>query len=125
MTDQTMTDETTQPLTSITMTWDVTAMDCYPQADGETDVVFTVHWTCSGSQTVNGQTYNGSVYSTCSVPAPTGSAFTPYDQLTEAQVLGWIWANGVDKFATESAVATQIANAINPPVVQPPLPWSA
>ena len=79
----------------------------------------------SGSQTANGQTYNGSVYSTCSLPAPTGSAFTPYDQLTEAQVLGWIWANGVDKFATESAVATQIQNQINPPVVTPPLPWSA
>ena len=27
----------TDTLTSITMTWDVTAMDCYPQADGETD----------------------------------------------------------------------------------------
>ena len=113
----------TDTLTSITMTWDVTAMDCYPQADGETDVVFTVHWTCSCSQTVNGQTYNGSVYSTCSLPAPTGSDFTPYSQLTETQVLGWIWANGVDKFTTESAVATQIANAINPPVVTPPLPW--
>ena len=32
----------TDTLTSITMTWDVTAMDCYPQADGETDVVFVV-----------------------------------------------------------------------------------
>ena len=58
---------TTENLTSITMTWDVTQMDCYPQADGETDVVFTVHWTCSGSQTVNGKTYTGSVYSTCSL----------------------------------------------------------
>lgn len=120
-----MTDTTDQNLTSITMTWDVTAMDCYPQEGGETDVVFTVHWTCSGAQTVNGKTYTGSVYSTCSLPAPTGSAFTPYDQLTEDQVLGWCWANGVDKFATESAVATQIANSINPPVVTPPLPWSA
>jgi len=79
-------------LTSTTITWDITAMDCYPQADGETDVVFTVHWNCSGQQTASGKTYNGSVYSTCSLPAPTGSAFTPYDQLTETQVLGWIWA---------------------------------
>ena len=112
-------------LNSSTITWDVTAMDCYPQADGETDVVFTVHWTCSGAQTASGQTYTGSVYSTCAVPAPTGSAFTPYNQLTEQQVLGWIWANGVDKSATEAAVQQQIANQINPPVVTPPLPWSA
>lgn len=115
----------TDTLTSTTITWDITAMDCYPQADGETDVVFTVHWTCSGQQTASGKTYNGSVYSTCSLPAPTGSAFAPYAQLTETQVLGWIWANGVDKAATETAVAQQIANAINPPVVTPPLPWSA
>ena len=115
----------TDTLTSITMTWDVTQMDCYPKADNETDVVFNVHWTCAGSQVSGGVTYTGSVYSTCQVPAPTGSSFTPYDQLTENQVLGWIWANGVDKFATESAVATQIANAINPPVVTPPLPWAS
>jgi hypothetical protein len=94
-------------------------MDCYPKADGQTDVVFTVHWTLSGTD----GTYNGSVYSTCSVPAPEGT-FTPYDQLTQEQVLGWIWANGVDKQSAEAAVQQQIDNQINPPVVTPPLPWA-
>lgn len=109
---------------SATITWTVTAMDCYPQADGETDVVFTVHWTCSGVQTEGETTYSGSVYSTTSVPAPSGS-FTPYADLTQNQVLGWVWANGVDKAATEDAVQQQIDNQINPPVVTPPLPWAA
>ena len=104
-----------------TFNWQVTQMDCYPQVGSETDVVFTVHWTCSGTQ----DTYSGSVYSTCSVPTPTGEAFTPYDQLTQAQVLGWIWANGVDQTATEAAVQTQIDNQINPPVITPELPWLA
>ncbi len=104
---------------SATFTWSVTAMDCYPKADGQTDVVFTVHWTLSGTD----GTYNGSVYSTCSVPAPEGT-FTPYDQLTQEQVLGWIWANGVDKQSAEAAVQQQIDNQINPPVVTPPLPWA-
>ena len=111
-------------LTSVSITWDVTAMDCYPHDQGNADVVFNVHWTCSGTQTANGQTYNGSVYSTCQVPY-SSTSFTPYDQLTEQQVLGWIWANGVDKTATEAAVQQQINNEINPPVVTPPLPWSA
>ena len=105
---------------SATITWTVTAMDCYPQEAGNTDVVFTVHWTCSGVQ----GDYNGSVYSTTGVPAPEGS-FTPYDQLTQEQVLGWVWANGVDKTATEAAVQSQIDNQINPPVIQPPLPWAS
>ena len=103
-----------------TTTWTVTAMDCYPEEDGNADVVFTVHWTCSGTD----GTYNASVYATCAVPAPTGT-FTPYDQLTQDQVLGWIWANGVDRFTTEAAVVQQIDNQINPPVVTPPLPWAA
>jgi len=103
---------------STVITWSVTAMDCYPNEGGNTDVVFNVHWTCSG---VDGD-YSGSVYSTCSVPAPSGS-FTPYADLTQNQVLGWIWANGVDKDSAEAAVAQQIQNQINPPIVSPPLPW--
>jgi hypothetical protein len=103
-----------------TYTWSVTAMNCYPDAEGQSDVVFTVHWTCAGTD----GTYNGSVYSTCSVPAPTGS-FTPYADLTQDQVLGWIWSSGVDKDATESAVAQQIQNQVNPPVVTPALPWAS
>lgn len=106
---------------SATITWTVTAMDCYPQAEGETDVVFNVHWTCSGVQ----DTYSGSVYSAQAVTYTAGTPYTPYDQLTQNQVLGWIWADGVDKTATEAAVQQQINNQINPPVVTPPLPWSA
>jgi hypothetical protein len=106
---------------SATITWSVTALDCYPQAEGQQDVVFVCHWTCSGVQ----DTYNASVYSTCAVPAPTGGSFTPYADLTQSQVLGWIWANGVDQTATEAAVAQQINNQIDPPVVTPALPWSA
>ena len=104
-----------------TTIWTVTAMDCYPQEGGNTDVVFTVHWTCSGTD----GTYSSSVYSTCAVPAPSGGSFTPYANLTQAQVLDWIWANGVDQTVTEAAVAQQIANQVNPPVVTPPLPWVA
>jgi hypothetical protein len=103
-----------------TFTWTVSQLDCYPQADNQTDVVFTVHWQLTGTD----GTYNGSVYSTCSVPAPTGT-FTPYADLTQDQVLGWIWANGVDQASAEAAVQAQIDNQANPPVVTPPLPWTA
>lgn len=102
------------------ITWTVTQMDCYPQLDAETDVVFTVHWTCAGTDGA----CSSSVYSTCQVPTPT-EGFTPYADLTQDQVLGWVWENGVDKAATEATVAAQIEAQINPPVVSPPLPWSA
>ena len=107
---------------AITNSWTVTQMDCYPQAEGESDVVFTVHWTLSAT---NG-TYTGSVYGTVGVTYTAGSPYTPYDQLTEAQVVGWVLeALGAEQVASyEANVATQIENQINPPIITPPLPWS-
>ena len=104
-----------------TYTWSVTAMDCYPQVDNETDVVFNVHWTCFGTD----DTYSASVYNTQAVTVSAEEPFTPYADLTEAQVLNWVWSSGVDKDVTEAAVGQQIENQINPPVVTPALPWAA
>ena len=102
-----------------TITWSITAMNC-STTEQNPDTVIICHWTCAGTD----GTYNASIYSTCSVPSPTGS-FTPYSDLTQSQVLGWVWANGVSKEATEAAVEAQLQAQINPPVVTPPLPWSA
>ncbi len=104
------------------MDWTVSAMDCKVSEDNLSDVVFNVHWRCSATETDGDKTYSASVYSTCSVPGP-GNPFTPYADLTQDQVLGWIWANGVDKAATEAAVQQQIELQKHPVVVSPPLPW--
>jgi hypothetical protein len=103
-----------------TFTWTVSQLDCYPQYDNQTDVVFTVHWQLTGTD----GTHTGSVYSTCGVTYKADTPFTPYDQLTKNQVLGWIWAGGVDKDSAETAVQAEIDNKINPPVVSPQLPWT-
>ena len=99
--------------------WQIEQLNCYPQAEGQTDVVFTVHWRLTGTD----GTYSGTVYSTCGVTYVAGEPYTPYADLTQDQVLGWIWASGVDKDSAEAAVQTQIDNQINPPVVSPQLPW--
>jgi hypothetical protein len=108
---------------AITNTWAVAQMDAYPEEDGETDVVFNVHWTLLGT---NG-TYSGSVYGSQAVAVDPDAPFTPYADLTETQVLGWVQsAMGEEQVASyEANVAEQIANQIDPPVVTPPLPWSA
>ena len=102
-------------------TWSVTAMDCIPQTPEGADYVVVVHWTCAGTD----GTYQGSAYSTCSLPVVQSENFVPYSSLTQEQVLGWIWANGVDKDSAQAAVQTQIDNQINPPTITPPLPWTA
>ena len=106
---------------TITNTWRVVQMNAYPELDGETDVVFTVHWTLTGTD----GTYVGSVYGSAGVTLDEGATFTPYEDLTESQVIGWVQdALGEEQVASyEANVAQQSANQINPPVVSPPLPW--
>ena len=101
--------------------WAISALNCIPQTQEGADYVITAHWQLTGTD----GTYTGQVYSTCSFPVESKPDFTPFNQLTQEQVLGWVWANGVDKDATEAAVQQQIDNQINPPVVTPPLPWAA
>jgi hypothetical protein len=115
---------------SATTTWIIEWMSCKPTEGTLTDVVVTAGWRCNGTQTndlgVTPVTYNATIYSTCSFPQPEeGGQFTPFAQLTEAQVLGWCYANGLDQTATETAIQSQIDNQINPPIIQPALPWSA
>ena len=106
---------------TIINTWTVVQMDCYPEVGGETDVVFTVHWTLTGTD----GTYTGSVYGSQAVSIDPDAPVTPYADLTEAQVIGWVQAAmGAEQVAAyEANVAGQIANQISPPVVTPPLPW--
>ena len=102
------------------MNWTISQLDVKPVEGTLSDVVLTAHWSCSATE----ETFSGRVYNSCSFPAPEGE-FTPYADLTEAQVLGWIWENGVDKDATEAAVLQQIEDQKNPPIIHPPLPWAA
>ncbi len=113
---------------SATKTWIVEWMSCKPTDGSLTNVVVTAGWRCNGTQTEGtgntAKTYNATVYSTCSFPQPEeGGQFTPFADLTHEQVLGWCYANGVDQETTEASIQSQIDSQINPPIVQPPLPW--
>jgi hypothetical protein len=102
----------------ITISWIIERLLVKPTEGDKTDVVITADWRCNGTQ----DNYSGTCYGSASFAPPSGS-FTPYEDLTEQQVLDWCFANGVDKTAIEANVTAQIENQINPPVIAPPLPW--
>ena len=102
----------------MTILWLIERLLVKPTEGTLTDVVITADWRCNGTD----ETYSGTCYGSCSFQPPSGS-FTPYDDLTQDQVLQWCYANGVDKTAIEANVTAQIQNQINPPVVVLPLPW--
>ena len=104
----------------MTILWLIERLLVKPLEGSNPDVVITADWRCNGSQ----ENYSGTCYGSCSFAPPSGS-FTKYEDLTEAQVLGWCYENGVDKTAIEANVTLQIENQINPPVVTLPLPWAA
>ena len=95
------------------ITWTVTQTD-YETSNG---FITTAHWTASA---VDGD-YTASIYSTSSWAS--GTPTVPYANVTMAEVLNWIWANGVSKQATEDALAANIALQKNPVTAQG-LPWS-
>ena len=102
----------------MTILWLIERLLVKPTEGSLTDVVITADWRCNGTD----ETYSGTCYGSCSFQPPSGS-FTPYEDLTQEQVLDWCYANGVDQAAIEANVSLQIANQINPPVVALPLPW--
>mgnify|MGYP000234505543 CR=1 FL=1 len=102
----------------ITINWIIERLLVKPTEGSLTDVVITADWRCNGTD----GTYSGTCYGSCSFAPPSGS-FTPYEDLTQDQVLDWCFANGVDQTAIEANVTLQIENQINPPIIAPPLPW--
>lgn len=107
-----------------TITWVVEWMKTTPTSANPAECVVQAGWRCNGQETVNGNTYYASNYASVGFTYTSGEPFTPYANLTQNQVLGWIWANGVDQAATEASIQSQIDNQINPPIIQPPLPWA-
>jgi hypothetical protein len=108
------------------ISWIIERLLVKPTEGTHTDVVITADWRCNGTETIgtddDAKTYSGTCYGSASFAPPSGS-FTPYEDLTEQQVLDWCYSNGVDQTAIEANVTAQIADQINPPVIAPPLPW--
>jgi hypothetical protein len=95
----------------MTTTWTISQLD-RKTADG---FVTTAHWQATA---VDGE-HTASIYSTCSWAD--GTVNTPYAELTQATVLGWVWES-VDKQATEDALVAQIALQ-KAPVTASGTPW--
>jgi hypothetical protein len=96
----------------MTTTWTISTLE----RETSNGFVTTAHWRATA---VDGD-YTASTYSTCSWSE--GIPTIPYADLTQETVLGWVWANGVDKQATEDALAANIALQKNP-VTATGTPW--
>jgi len=89
------------------VTWTIATLE-RNLADGG---VIVAHWRATD---VDGE-HSASSYGTCGFTYDASSPdFTPYDQLTQDQVLGWCWSDGVDKDGIEASIAAKIESDKNP-----------
>jgi len=98
----------------ITYNWTIPTTEYDTTSQG----IQTVHWRVSA---VDGD-YSASAYGTAGfTPDPEAPDFVPYDQLTEANVLAWVWTS-VDKDEIEANLAAKIEADKNP-VTASGTPW--
>ena len=99
---------------AIEYTWTIATCEHEVATGGIT----VAHWRVTA---VDGD-FTASAYGTAGfTPDATSPDFKPYDQVTEAEVLAWVWSS-VDKNATEANLAAQIEADKNPTQASG-LPW--
>ena len=107
---------------TVAKTWSITNLSVYPQSEGEADVVCAAAWNVSGTD----GTYSGNLNGSTAFKLDPAAPFIPYDQLTQNQVLAWVWASlGEEgKASAEADVDAQIEYAASQ-IQNPPLPWAS
>ena len=111
---------------SLIHTWELTSMKL--QSDGEiVNAVVQTYWKCTGTdQDGNSGTFSGATPFDLNTIDP--DSFTPYEDLAEAQVLGWIEAAAASYMDhIDEQIAKQIQQQIAPmsEVSDTAFPWNA
>jgi len=96
----------------ITYNWNIDSCDHLVS----TGFITTAHWRA----TAQDGDYVATSYG--SVGFGEGAPTIPYADVTQAEVLDWCWANGVDKDEIEANLATQI-DALKNPTQESGVPW--
>jgi hypothetical protein len=111
-----------------TYKWTITSMSTLPSPPAPTsEYAVLAQYTVTAS---NGDTppITASISGSAQFPLPTdeNGNYTPYADLTEEQVLGWIQAEPNLVINTEANLDGQIESQISPPITPEvtPLPWA-
>ena len=75
-----------------TYDWNCRTVDCYPTDQSYTDVVYNVHWIVTGTsdqKDSEGNFYTATNIGTQTVSTSDLSSFTPFADLTNADVVAW------------------------------------
>ena len=102
---------------AITYKWDIPQMNAYIEKDEQENVIYTVHYTYTGSEESGGKTYSSTSIGTQSytyIPY-IGAPFVPYEdtEAFEAVVIGWL-EGSLDVTELQARIAASIQSQITP-----------
>ena len=100
---------------AITYKWDIPTMNAHIQADGQDNVIYTVHYRYTGSEESGGVTYSNTNIGTQGYTYVAGEPFTPYEntEAFEAIVIGWL-EGSLDVVGMQASIAANIESQIVP-----------
>ena len=100
---------------AITYKWDIPQMNAHIQAEGEDNVIYTVHYRYTGSEEVGGKIYSSTNIGTQSYTYVAGESFVPYadTEAFEAVVIGWL-EGSLDVPAMQASIAATIQSEVTP-----------
>ena len=100
---------------AITYKWTINQMNAHIESDGEQNVIFTVHWTYSGSEEVGEKIYQASSIGAQSFTYVKGEPFIPYadTEAFEDVVIGWL-EGALDVPSMAASIEAQIQKQITP-----------
>lgn len=104
---------------SITFNWSISKMQVIPEQDSKSNVVVKADWLVRAVDKDN----NASSFASGTCNFSLGGTFTPFEELTEQQVLNWCFALENLKINTEAQVTEKIIRQINQKATEPALPW--
>jgi len=109
------------------ITWTIENLIVAPQLAGKIDVVISASWRVFAEE--NG--LRGTTHGRVNFPAPNGDKFTAYENLTEYEILSWVWEIGATtdpdlpwskQIAEQQAIAA--LESQRAAVTERPLPWA-
>lgn len=103
--------------------WTIEKMKCLAQQDGREHVVFNVSWRIDASDGFRRVTSCGDAH----IPYDANALpFTPFADLTEGQVIGWVKKVITDEQIEriETMLKADIDSQIAPTIITPILPWN-
>jgi hypothetical protein len=111
---------------AITYTWKITNLKKADAIEGHTDVVVHARWTRTGvDDDGNEGTFQGAT--PLRLPDPDAENFTPFEELTEEQVIEWIKGEVMAMSGYDEHIVGQITKQINAkknPIIDVDLlPW--